>query len=560
LSAAILASKFLRAAPEMPEPKVVPLTTYPGLEFMPSISPDGKRVAFAWTGPDLSGSYSVYIKGIADDRALRLTDTPPGAADGDPVWSPDGASVFFYRRSGPDSGIYSAPVSGGPAHRLIAVNLSGRRIRRARFDISPKGNAIVYPGLVSEQETVALFLLDLGTLHSHQVTGPVPNSEGDGDPVFSHDGKTIAFQRDTLDKQQLYVMPADGGPERVLTSKIVGDFIDGLAWTADDREILIGGSRLWRISVSGGSPAVTSVPYIPGPATFPAVRNSLLAYVLATENANVWKLELRDSTHAAGEPTQLISSTRQQAAMAYSPDGSRIAFQSDRSGNWEIWTCDRNGSNAVQLTHFGSTLTGTPRWSPDGKQIAFDSHASGTSQIYVVSSAGGEPRRLTNETSGSRVPSWSRDGRWIYYSTINGAAANIYKLPVQGGAPQPAAGHGGIYAVESPDSKYLYYSRGSADPTIWRVLIDGGAEEKVPGVPRPFDTSHWVIVASGIYVVDGNGDLQFYRFDNGSLTRVIHDQKFLTDWSMAVSPDGREIAWAQVDVRLADLMLVENFH
>jgi Tol biopolymer transport system component len=543
----------------LPEPKVVPLTTYPGLEFMPSISPDGKLVAFAWTGPDLTGSYGVYIKGVRDDRPRRLTETPPDAADGDPIWTPDGKSVLFYRRNGSGSGIYSAPVGGGPAHQLVATNLSGRRVRRARFDISPKGAAIVYPDIVPGQETVGLFMLDLGTLQSHQVTRPVPNSEGDGDPVFSHDGKTIAFQRDTLDQQQLYIMPASGGPEHVLTSKVLGDFIDGLAWTADDREILIGGSRLLRIPASGGASSTTSVPYIPGPATFPAVRNSLLAYVLATENANVWKLELRDLTHAAGEPSRLISSTRQQAAMAYSPDGSRIAFQSDRSGNWEIWICDRDGSNAAQLTHFGSGLTGTPRWSPDGKQIAFDSHATGVSQIYVVPAEGGDPQRLTNDTNGSRVPSWSRDGKWIYYSTIKGTTASIYKMPVSGGSPQSVASGGGIYAVESSDAKHLYYSRGPADPTIWRVSVEGGAEEKVPGIPRPFDTSHWVIVASGIYLVDANGDLQYYRFDNGSVTRILHDQKFLTDWSMAVSPDGREIAWAQIDVRLADLMLVENF-
>lgn len=559
LSAVVAANRLLRPAAVMPEPKVLPLTTYPGLEFMPSISPDGKHVAFAWTGPEQSGTYGVYVKKIGDDRARRLAETPQNAADGDPVWTPDGKSVLFYRHSGPSSGIYSAPADGGEAHLVVPVNLSGRRLRRGRFDISPQGNSIVYPELVPGQETVALFLFDLGTKQARLVTHPVPNSEGDGDPVFSHDGKTIAFQRDTLDQDQLYVMPASGGPERMVTYKVAGDFIDGLAWTANDREILIGGSRMWRIPVSGSSDSISSVPYIPGPATFPAVRNTLLAYVLATENANIWKLTLRDSTHAAGEPSRLISSTRQQAAMAYSPDGSRIAFQSDRSGNWEIWTCNRDGSNAVQLTHFGSGLTGTPRWSPDGRQIAFDSHAGGVSQIYVVAAEGGDPRKVTSHTNGSRVPSWSHDGKWIYYSTISGNSANLYKIAVQGGDSQPLASHGGIYAAESSDGKYLYYSRGPTDPTIWRVLVEGGSEEQVPGVPRPFDTSHWVLVGSGIYVIDRSGDLQFYRFENGSVTRILHDQKFLTDWSMAISPDGREIAWAQIDTRLADLMLVENF-
>jgi hypothetical protein len=117
----------------------------------------------------------------------------------------------------------------------------------------------------------------------------------------------------------------------------------------------------------------------------------------------------------------------------------------------------------------------------------------------------------------------------------------------------------GIYAVESSDREYLYYSRSATDSTIWRTPLKGGPEEQVPWMPKPFDPSHWALVASGIYLVNGNGDLLFYQFDKASVTQVFHDQRFLTDWSMAISPDGHEIAWAQIDDRAADLMLVENF-
>ncbi len=257
----------------------------------------------------------------------------------------------------------------------------------------------------------------MSTLKSHQITFPPPNSEGDGDPAFSHDGKSVAFQRNTLDLDQIYILPSGGGDARVITSNFIGDFIDGLAWTSDDREIVFGGNLLRRVSATRGEQSIKSVSYVPGPATFPAIRGNLLAYVQAAVNANVWKLDLRDSTHAAGDPSKLISSTRQQAAPSFSPDGTHIAFQSDRSGSWEIWTCDRDGSNAMQLTHFGGSLTGTPRWSPDGKQIVFDSRAHGVSQVYVVSADGGTPRQLSNDAAGGEVPSFSRDGRWIYYSS-----------------------------------------------------------------------------------------------------------------------------------------------
>jgi Tol biopolymer transport system component len=137
--------------------------------------------------------------------------------------------------------------------------------------------------------------------------------------------------------------------------------------------------------------------------------------------------------------------------------------------------CDRDGSNAIQLTHFGGPLSGTPRWSPDGKQIVFDSRANGVSQVYVVSVDGGQPRPLTNDAAGGEVPAFSRDGRWIYYSSNHKSVTNICKLPVEGGPPQPVTSNSGIYAVESFDREYLYYSRSALDPTIWRISLKDGS-------------------------------------------------------------------------------------
>jgi Tol biopolymer transport system component/DNA-binding winged helix-turn-helix (wHTH) protein len=558
--AALFASRFLRPGPKPKEPRVRPLTTYAGLEYMPSIAPDGKRVAFTWTGPNPKGTVSVYIKPIDDDRAQRLTETPADAADGNPVWSPDGKSIYFFRRSGERTGIYVASSAGGPARQLVASSMRGRRLRRSRFDVSPDGRTLVYPDDVPGQETGGLYLLDLSTLQTRQITTPPPHSEGDGDPAFSHDGRSVAFQRDSLDVQQIYVCSASSGAARALGPNFITDFVDGIVWSPDDREVILGGQELRRLAVTGGNATVMTVSFVPGPATFPSLRRDLLAYVQARVNANIWKLNLRDAVHADGEPQQLIASTRQQAAPSFSPNGQYIAFQSDRSGSWEIWRSKRDGSEAVQLTHFNGPPAGTPRWSPDSTQIAFDSRVSGVLQIYLVSAEGGEPRQLTNEFAGGEVPSWSRDGKAVYYTTIHNGQASVWKQPIAGGAAQPVTREGGIYAAQSFDRKYLYFSHGPHDATLWRVPESGGSAELLADAPKPFDCSHWALVESGIYMVDGNGDLLFYQFSNRRTSRVYHDPRFLTDWSMAVSADGHEVAWAQIDDNSADLMLVENFH
>ena len=116
-------------------------------------------------------------------------------------------------------------------------------------------------------------------------------------------------------------------------------------------------------------------------------------------------------------PEKLITSTMGDATPQYSPDGEKIVFGSIRSGTTEIWVCDREGENPLQLTTIGGPSTGTPRWSPDGRWIAFDSRMEGNRDICVVSSQGGSPRRLTKEPSEDTCPSWSRDGRYVYFGS-----------------------------------------------------------------------------------------------------------------------------------------------
>ena len=88
---------------------------------------------------------------------------------------------------------------------------------------------------------------------------------------------------------------------------------------------------------------------------------------------------------------------------AFSPDGSRIAFMTNRDGNMEIYTVNRDGSNLRRVTnHPGNDST--PTWSPAGNQIAFTSDRSGNPQIYIVDADGmGQPRRITSEVWADRA-------------------------------------------------------------------------------------------------------------------------------------------------------------
>jgi Tol biopolymer transport system component len=111
-----------------------------------------------------------------------------------------------------------------------------------------------------------------------------------------------------------------------------------------------------------------------------------LAYARSFRDSNVWRVDLSSQT----PPEAFITSAYRDVAPQYSPDGRRLAFHSDRSGqSTQIWTAAADGSQAARLTDLEGPTTGSPRWSPDSRQISFDSNTGGAWQIYVINADGG---------------------------------------------------------------------------------------------------------------------------------------------------------------------------
>ena len=133
--------------------------------------------------------------------------------------------------------------------------------------------------------------------------------------------------------------------------------------------------------------------------------------------------ELRDLRHGRrrlqpDQPHEQRSESKRNPS--WSPDGSQIAFDSDRDGNWEIYVMDADGSNPTNLTN-NAADDQRPAWSPDGSKIAFHSNRDGNlDEIYVMDADGSNPIRLTNNTDNDHCPSWSPDGSKIAFRSFQG--------------------------------------------------------------------------------------------------------------------------------------------
>ena len=134
--------------------------------------------------------------------------------------------------------------------------------------------------------------------------------------------------------------------------------------------------------------------------------------------------------HPALDREPLIGSTSQDREAKYSPDGTKIAFISTRSGQPAVWRADRDGSNQILIGAVDQGLPGAPRWTSDGQSVLFDASSAGTgSDVYVVGAEGGTPRRLTSGKGHEVRPSPSLDGQWLYYSSEN----QVWKVAIKGG-------------------------------------------------------------------------------------------------------------------------------
>ena len=538
------------------------LTTFPGVESFPSFSPDGNHVAFTWDGPKQDNP-DIWVQQIGSGSPLRLTTDSRN--DYNPVWSPDGRWIAFLREVSPGkSEVRLIAPLGGPERVVTEVRKGEGFPTPPYMTWCPESNCLVATDYDTPTEG-ALVVISLETGEKRMLIHPSA-SFGYVHPAISPDGRYLAFRRHrgsaigelywmSLEKS----MTAVGEPHRLTPVELDANHP---AWMPAGNEILFSSKgALWRLSVPGDSPP-SRLPFVGDDGLMPVVsrpqpgRPSRLVYVRSFQDFNIWRIDTSaDNAAAASSRARAIASTRMDQTPAFSPDGRRVAFASTRSGNFEIWLADLDGSNAVQLTSMGVS-SNSPSWSPDGRLIAFHSNFEAAWRVFVVPAAGGKPRPVAP----NGWPSFSRDSKWVYFGSGRSGAFQIWKVPVTGGDAVQLTHDGGSAARESADGQSLYYTRASEGTySLWRMPVSGGQPAKVlDGIARETD---FAVVEKGIYYVsnvDGEKRLEFLSFETGKPTLVAGNLG-RTVPGLAASPDGRTVLYTRLDSSVDDLMLVENF-
>lgn len=544
---------------------ILPVTTYPGEESEPSLSPDGGQVAFSWGG-EQGDNRDIYVTVVGEQHALRLTTDP--AEDAYPAWSPDGRYIaFIRRRSGTQAEIILISAIGGPERILRKIQL-GAWITGRMLAWSPDGRWLCFTTEVGVSGRHTLFLLSPDSGAVRQLLPEQDNGVGDSSPAFSPDGRWLAFGRfifpssSNLLLQRLSsdLMP-EGAPLRV---KETGVNPKAPVWTHDGKKILfIEGARIMQAEVgraarpfyvsSSGFSDLTLAGSAPRPRLVASQQRN------ATE---IWTIALASKGLAAGGNAQrILQSTAGESHPAFSPDGRGLAFRSERSGGSEIWLAHSDGADPHQLTRLSAYIAGLPHWSPDGQFLVFHARFPSEPQVYIVGVADGALRQVTYSRPGFTMPWWSIDGQTLYaHARINGETF-IYNVPVGGGVPKRL--WEGADAIEAPKRRLLLYDKADRSGIYARSLEGDPAKnpERLLVADYQPPWGGFCPFEDGIYYVGytpaGHPHaFRFYWFDSGKSVDVAPAPSNL-DLGLTVMPDRTRLAFTTKPKRGEDLVQID---
>ena len=263
----------------------------------------------------------------------------------------------------------------------------------------------------------------------------------------------------------------------------------------------------------GSAPVTVAFVDLPSPIAFQSDRSgNYEIYVMTRGGAPL--VRLTNTTAVNGQPS-------------WSPDGAKLAVMSDRDGNREIYVMNADGSGQTRLTN-NSATDDVPAWSPDGTKIAFASDRDGNSEIYVMNADGTNQIRLTNNAATDYWPAWSPDGAKLAFESDRDGNLEIYVMNADGTNAtrltsnstedsSPAWSPGGTWIAFSCDPD------GTASLEICVINADGTNLVRLTNNPAPDGSPAWSRDGTKILFTslrNGNADLFIMNPDGTGVTAI----------------------------------------
>jgi Tol biopolymer transport system component len=552
-----------------PPLRAVRITAFPGNEIHPALSPDGTRLAFSSTRTGSSDAdLSLMLLGVGQVQPL----TRGGRHDIWPAWSPDGRWISFLRPGAnkEPTSLIRLPAIGGEEKLLATICPYPRQLPAPYYAWMPDSRSVI----LSDQagtECLGPFQLQHLDLDTGMRTLLTQSNKflAHSAPSISPDGRRLAFIRWMPPSYELVVAeirkPQSSGrlelSEPAMLLKLTHPISFPL-WLPDNRTLLYQTFTpetysLWRVSVDGPpQPWQVLIEGTFGGALSLSQKGDKLAFSHSEADYDLWRQNLR---RPEIPPVRFASSTARDLHPSFSIRGDQVLFTSNRSGAYQIWVANRDGSEARQLTQVAEGWPLAPAWSPDGRRFAFNIQKGERYTLAVGSLDAGPARNVETPGLDARGPRWSPDGKYLYFYARRDGPFGIYRVPADGGPVEPVNTDVASFPVFSPDGASMYCMQGRPEGGVWRH--HGGVAERLPLPRQGFD--HLAVSSSSVYFTTPGQRVpatRLLRYDvvSRKLTTVLEVPEGIHGGFTVTADDSTLIYAARVSTG-SDLWLIENF-
>lgn len=475
--------------------KLYPMTTFPGLESQVAFSPDDSAIVFSHRDT-LTKRWNIFLK--KGHKTSQITNTLDSEVH--PRYSPDGRKIAFARITDNGGAIYILSLKDRKEQQILWQN--SRRI----YGLDWSGdNNIVYTERTATGKPPAIFLYSLSTEKKTQLTIPEKETLGDVWPKFSADGKSVAFVRTGRNGgSDIYKISISG--ENLKRITFDNEKIHGIDWSSKSGDIfycvvIFEQLELRRVNQMGEVNSIQiTTPLFSRLGYFPSLSNKedKLAFQRWQVNADLFasEMNLADKKVSDGKgifETSLYSDWNAEI----SPDGNKICFVSNRSGNSSIWVSDIDGKNLKKFTNMELYAFCRPKWSPDNKKLTFETYQNGSYNAYIIDLASNKVRPFEEN---ALDPSFSGNGKYIYFSARHDGEWNVWKKDLNDGVAEQITFNLGNTPKESKTGEALFYTK-ERQPGVWRLDLLTKAEELIIPELRLVDRLNWEIVDKGIFYI-----------------------------------------------------------
>ena len=544
-----------------------------GNVFYPAISPDKQFIAYI---KNENEQHSILLKNIASGSETIIV--PPEKYEmRSPQFSADGSYLFYGARDGKmETTVYKVPIFGGTPRQIVtnvnqnfSISPDGEQLAFFRNDPKTRGNRLVTCKNDGSDETIIAEKNDGEVFH---VWESVPGWSPDGTKLAVVVVETIPEKNGKLKRPYLIEIDVKNGNETLIKSPSWENAVYA-QWTSNGESLIVLAQdkpedyfKLYKLSYPNGEANLLTNDN-DNYKEFALAPND--EFLIATEERNPYNLQLIP----IGNPFKIRSltdSTRIQygsRGLDWTPDGKFIVYSKIvGKSSIDIWKINVETAEQTRLTFDKEKMNKDMSVSPDGENIHYASNRTGVFQIWRMNTDGSNQEQITNITGGANFPSISPDGKWLIYATPAFKPDTLWKRSIQSGEETKLLTNAGGKSFLSPDMKTViasYYDPDEKENDPWKfIFIPFDNKEKsseIKSVPHIMDVS-WNPDSRGIYTVSlgkSHSNINYFSIADETITQITHYESNIIN-AIKVAPDGKTIAAAR-GIRSSNFVRIEGF-